>query len=189
MPNTHAKPLGFTLIELMVVVALAAILIAVVVPSFSSFLGKRRIEGIASELTTDLQYARSEAVARNANVSMTFGTNCYVIHLSSATSASCTQAGGASVTPSTALMKSVEVASGTPVSVTRGASLGLFTFEPVLGSAANDVGASPGIVEVTGTGSPAWKLQLRVSTQGRVKTCSPAGAGHIVGYQTSCSNS
>jgi type IV fimbrial biogenesis protein FimT len=185
-PNYRSD--GFTLIEMMVVVALAAVLVAVAAPSFSDFLSKRRVEGVAAELVTDLQYARSEAVARNANVSVTFGGNCYVIHLSSATAASCTQAGGASVTPSAAMMKAVEIANGAPVSVTRAASLSSFTFEPVLGAASNDVDAVPGVVEVNGTGGRAWKLQLRVSTQGRVKTCSPAGAGHLVGYQTSCSD-
>jgi type IV fimbrial biogenesis protein FimT len=173
----------------MVVVALAAVLVTIAVPSFFDFLSKRRVEGVASELVTDLQYARSEAVARNQNVTITFGTNCYLIHLSSGTSPSCTQSGGATVTPSSALMKSVEVSTGSPVSLTRAASLTSFTFEPVLGSASNDVGASPGIVEVTATGNKAWKLQLRVSTQGRVKTCSPTGTGYVAGYQSSCTDS
>ena len=189
MIKARHRSQGFTLIELMVVVALAAVLVALTAPSFSNFLSKRRVEGIVAELATDLQYARSEAVARNQNVSVTFGTNCYVIHLSSATSVSCTQSGGASVTPAAALMKAVEVASGAPVSVTRAASLTSFTFEPVVGAASNDVGASPGILEVTGTGGTAWKLQLRVSAQGRVKTCSPTGAGYVVGYASSCSDS
>jgi type IV fimbrial biogenesis protein FimT len=189
MANAQHRSCGFTLIEMTVVVALAAILIMLAAPSFSNFLSKRRVEGVASELAIDLQYARSEAVARNQNVSVTFGPNCYVIHLSSATSASCTQAGGASVTPPAALVKSVEVASGAPVSVTRAASLASFTFEPVLGSASNDVGASPGVIEVTGTGERAWKLQLRVSAQGRVKSCSPTGAGYVAGYASSCSDS
>ena len=189
MSSKHKTWQGFTIIELMVVVALAAILVTIAVPSFFDFLSKRRVEGVASELVTDLQYARSEAVARNQNVTLTFGTNCYLMHLSSGTSPSCTQAGGATVTPSSALIKAVEIASGSPVNVTRAASLASFTFEPVLGSAANDVGVSPGVVEVTATGGKAWKLQLRVSTQGRVKTCSPPGTGYVAGYSSSCTDS
>ena len=182
------RPRGFTLIELMVTVALAAVLATLVAPSFSSFLAKRRVEGVAAELATDLQYARSEAVSRNMEVRVTFGPNCYVVHLASATSASCTQSGGASVTPSSALIKSSAVAPGAPVAVTRAASLASFTFDPVIGAAANDVGATPGVVEVASTTSPAWTLQLRVSTQGRVKTCSPSGTGYVAGYKSDCAD-
>jgi type IV fimbrial biogenesis protein FimT len=179
---------GLTVIELMITVAILGILASVVVPSFGNFLAKRRVEGAASELSTDLQFARSEAVARNAEVRILFGTGCYAIYLASATAASCTQAGGASITPGAALIKSVQLESGSPVSMTRGDSLSFFTFEPVVGAASNDVNANPGVLNVTSTSGKPWSLQLRVTLQGRVKTCSPSGSGHVAGFSTNCSD-
>ena len=52
---------GFTLVELMIVVALVAILLALAAPSFRETIARNRLEGVAGELSTDFQYARSEA--------------------------------------------------------------------------------------------------------------------------------
>lgn len=53
---------GFTLIELMVVVALLAILGTLVGPSFQDMILKQRLRGVNAELVTDLQFARAEAI-------------------------------------------------------------------------------------------------------------------------------
>ena len=62
---------GFTLIELIVVVAILVTIVAVVAPSFRSFLQGQQVKGLAYDLTTDLLLARSEALKRNVNVSIT----------------------------------------------------------------------------------------------------------------------
>lgn len=59
---------GFTLIELMVVVALAAILLGIGVPSFSSFIAGQRVKTAAADFSMAAVYARSEAVKRNGEV-------------------------------------------------------------------------------------------------------------------------
>lgn len=59
---------GFTLIELMVVVSIAAILMAVAVPSFSSLIKRNNIESLQSGLARALNTARSEAASRNVRV-------------------------------------------------------------------------------------------------------------------------
>ena len=45
------------------------------------------MEGVAAELSTDIQYARSEAAQRNAAVGIVFGTNCYTVYLLGTTAA------------------------------------------------------------------------------------------------------
>lgn len=60
--------LGFTLIELMVVVMLVAVLATIAAPSFSNMVKSSRIKGAASNLHMALLKARSEAVKRNASV-------------------------------------------------------------------------------------------------------------------------
>jgi type IV fimbrial biogenesis protein FimT len=61
---------GFTLIETMVTLAIAVILITVAVPSFLTFIQNARLSSQASDLTTAMMYARSEAVARNQQVTI-----------------------------------------------------------------------------------------------------------------------
>ncbi|MDA1106964.1 MAG: GspH/FimT family pseudopilin [Proteobacteria bacterium] len=73
---------GFTLVELMVTVAVTGILLAIAVPAFQSTLDKRRLVGAAEQLYADLQYARSEAIKRNTSVYVSFTTGadwCYGI--------------------------------------------------------------------------------------------------------------
>ena len=59
---------GFTLIELMVVIAVTAILLAVAAPSFSRFMDSQRLRTVSTAFHSSLVKARSEAIKRNANV-------------------------------------------------------------------------------------------------------------------------
>lgn len=67
----QSRSRGFTLIELMVVVAIAAILAAVAAPSFRSFVSGQRVKTAASDFVMAAILARSEAIKRNANVTIT----------------------------------------------------------------------------------------------------------------------
>ena len=62
---------GFTLIELMVVVALAALLLGIGVPSFTGFIAGQRVKTAASDFAMAAVHARSEAIKRNTDVTLT----------------------------------------------------------------------------------------------------------------------
>ncbi|MFZ5454865.1 MAG: GspH/FimT family pseudopilin [Pseudomonadota bacterium] len=59
---------GFTLIELMIVVALLAIISAFALPAFQSFIASNRLTSEANELLAGLNLARSEAVRSQRRV-------------------------------------------------------------------------------------------------------------------------
>lgn len=61
---------GFTLVELMVVLSIAAILLTVAVPGFQSFILNARRTTLANDLVLALAYAKSEAVKRGVRVTV-----------------------------------------------------------------------------------------------------------------------
>lgn len=73
----HSK--GLTLIELMVTVAVAAILASIAAPSFDTSIKNMRVSGAADQLVTALSLARMSAVKRAGYVVVcpsTDGTSC-----------------------------------------------------------------------------------------------------------------
>jgi type IV fimbrial biogenesis protein FimT len=69
--SLHARPRGFTLTELMIVVAVMATLTAAALPSYNDFVRNQRVKTASFDLFSTLVYARSEAVTRNATVTIT----------------------------------------------------------------------------------------------------------------------
>lgn len=70
---------GFTLIEMMMTIAIAVILLLIAVPSFQQLLITNRITTQTNNLVSDLAVARSEAIKRGARVAVcrtNSGTNC-----------------------------------------------------------------------------------------------------------------
>lgn len=61
---------GFTLVELLITIVIAAILLAVAVPSFRAYQAGQQVRSAAADLVSALNFARSEAVKRMANVSV-----------------------------------------------------------------------------------------------------------------------
>jgi len=68
---------GFTLLEMMAAVAVAAILVGVGVPSYQRFIAAQRVKTAVSTLNYTLLFARSEAIKRNAVVEVTPVGDCW----------------------------------------------------------------------------------------------------------------
>ena len=139
---------GFTLIELMVALAVAGVLMGLAVPSFFESTARARLQGAINELAIDLQYARSEAVRERAPVTLTVA------------------ASGASYTiaNATRTLKAVTLPAG--VSLTADATV---SYDALRGM------AQATVFNATITGV---RGNLRVSTNavGRVQVCTPSTA-------------
>ena len=61
---------GFTLIEMMITVAIAALLLTTAIPSFQALITNNRLSTQANAFIGALQLARSEAIKRNLNVTV-----------------------------------------------------------------------------------------------------------------------
>lgn len=65
---------GFTLVEVMVVLVLLAILLGFAIPSYRAFQASQQVRSVSADLLSALNLARSEAVKRAANVTLTPAT-------------------------------------------------------------------------------------------------------------------
>ncbi|MEN9313895.1 MAG: hypothetical protein RIS35_288 [Pseudomonadota bacterium] len=159
----------------MVVVTIIAIFAALGMPSFSGLIDRYRLKGTADALHAEIQFARSEAIRRNQEVHLVFGTgsgSCYGI----GTNADCGCDTCDIRTRATAAFASdfpgVRIDSVTAA----GAAATGFGFTPRQGTT-----TANGAVRVT-VGSVRSGLQLTVATGllGIPRTCSPGAA--VPGY-------
>ena len=66
---------GFTLIELMIAVALLGIIASLAAPSMANFAIRQRVSSQANEMMLSLAFARAEAIKRNAQIRLLPVTN------------------------------------------------------------------------------------------------------------------
>jgi len=162
------KNLGFTLVELMIVVAIVGIVATIAVPSFQDTLERNRLKEAVESLKSDLMFAKTEAIKQSKNIRVTLiksGTDwCYGINDDN-TACAC----GTSATANCGI-KSVNgnqfkgISLGAATNTTFGFRRGTATnIGPILSSAN-------------------YEVKVIVSGRGRVRICNIAGINGLPGY-------
>ena len=117
---------GFSLVELMVVIAVAAIFMTLAAPSFQEMLNGMRVRSTAETFNQGLQLARSEAIKRNDRIEFNIDATTGWSVCPSSSAATCATAATIQSKPALESSRNVAVAvtncpggaGGTPTKVT-----------------------------------------------------------------------
>jgi type IV fimbrial biogenesis protein FimT len=164
---------GVTLIEACIGLAVAGVLLGTAAPSFVASGERRMAEGLAGELAIDLRYVRSEAVARNEGVRVSYfsavGGQCYLIHTGARSDCVCDGVGAPSCGGTAVLLKGVFQPADQPVKLVANVNTMLFNAD----SGTTVPGGTICVVPRSGK-----EVRHTVNIMGRVKTCTvPVGSG------------
>jgi Tfp pilus assembly protein PilE len=172
---------------MMVVVALVAVLAGLAAPAFTKLIQMKRLRGVSSQLVTDMQYGRSEAVARRDFLRVSFrsdgSTTCYTLYTAPDNTTRCNcllgvgaACGGAMVEVRTA---QVPKSQGIYVEPPAGWSQA-FAFDWRTGGIVtiptDNVSRPMTEFRVESYIDASHKLMTRLNTAGRPLVCTPAGS-------------
>lgn len=162
---------GISVIEPLITATVASVLVLSSVSGFGELKDRRRLESAVAQIESELQYARSTAVARGETIRVAFKAgaagSCYVMHNGRPGDCSCSADGTAECTGGAELIRNV----------------GLGTQDGLqLSSTAREVGFDA----IHGTVTPTTTLQLSnrggdrirlvVNVMGRIRSCSASGS-------------
>lgn len=166
---------GFTMVELMVTVAVLAVLAAIAAPMFSDTLRKVRLNAVTSALVSSLQQARSDSIRLNRRVlvcasntnrddcssTSDWGANGWLVCYDEDADNSCDS--GSSTLPNP--MRIENTVSATTTTVT--GPTAPVRFNPI-GSSGN-AGSATVTITVAGVGSGAPTLTVTIAATGVIK--------------------
>jgi type IV fimbrial biogenesis protein FimT len=167
------RPHGLTLVELLVVLAISAVLLAIAIPSFSSMLHASRLRGAADILMADFRLTMTESTKRGDDVLVSFqrdsdGSNwCY--GLSALASCNCREANSCLINNTEHVVRGTNFAG---ILATPTHSNYWFKSRRSTITAGN----------VTFTARDGKQLKVLVSGYGRIRPCSPSGNSNISGF-------
>lgn len=153
---------GFTLVELMIVIAVIAVLAAVGMTGMSTWNENARIRNVAQSIVNGLQQARAHALKSNADVIFTLTGNNWTIGCVTAT-ATCP----ASIEQYTADTLSTNITAAiTPAANTT------VTFSPL--GVINNAASGFNTINVTSSESGTRALRIEVGVGGSARLCDPS---------------
>jgi type IV fimbrial biogenesis protein FimT len=181
---------GFTLVELLIVVAVAAVLLVIAAPGFRDFVLVQRLKAVNAQLVTDLQLARSEAAARGQWGRVVFERDtdltCYTIYTApepGVQRCSCLLGAGSACTGDAREIKTVRVARSdnvTVIPVLTGAENAAIGFDHISGGLVvipqDSAAITPDFYDIDTAIDSNRALRVRVGRSGRPTVCRAAGS-------------
>ncbi|MDE2276144.1 MAG: GspH/FimT family pseudopilin [Burkholderiales bacterium] len=175
LPPGQPGQRGLTLIECCAALAVTALGLSAAVPDLGSARQRHQLQGASAQIESDLHYARSLAVARNAPVRVSFTSGpaltCYVIHTGAADACPCDAQGQPVCRAGAVALRSMPFAADAPVSVRSNSRSMLF--DPRNGTV-----TPTATVQLQGRDGSG--VRLVVNVLGRVRGCSTGAA--LTGY-------
>lgn len=167
---------GVSLLESLVALAIVAVLLGAALPTLGGLAQRSHLEGVALQFETDVQHARSLAVARQQGVRIGFGQSagqaCYLLHTGAPGACTCAAPGAAVCTGDAEALRLVRIdGRQAPALQANAASM---LFDPVRGTT-----TPTATVRVAAADGRA--IHQVVNIMGRVRSCSPGGA--VPGYR------
>jgi type IV fimbrial biogenesis protein FimT len=183
---------GFTLVELLVTIAVLAILITIAAPSMVDVVDRRRLVGAAEAVQNEVRYARSEAIKQSRNMFVTFsntGGTSWCLGIDELAGCDCTvtdptvsNVGGDGACAIDSVLKILSAAQVSNVTLQGGGAVEI-QFDNVRGTAQCDgIACSDAAIQLLSAGGR--DLRVRVNALGRVSMCSPSGTTNVPGYPT-----
>lgn len=184
---------GFTLVEMMISIAILAVLLGLAAPGFQTFIRNTQIRTTADSIQAGMQLARSEALRRNARVSFwlvsdidagcvsTEAGTSWVVSMDNPAGA-CNATSSSTVAPRIIQTRlGSEGSAGVTINAVTGGLApaaascitfnGFGTVEPTCPGGSVPIGR----ISVTSTNSPntTRDLQVRVASGGSIRMCDP----------------
>lgn len=162
------KDAGFSLVEVMVVIAVLAIVAAVALPSFQGMRDGARVRAATEAIYSQLQFARSESVKQNRDLFVTVTTGAtWCVGISNVTGCVCGTAGSCQYGPTTALAEN-----NLRAEAFVGVSLASSATELQID---NRRGGTAATTTLTLTGGSSKEGRVIMSPLGRISICGNAG--------------
>lgn len=159
---------GTSIVEHLLVGLLAALLVLAALPGLLEAKDRHRLDSLVAQIETEMQFARSLAVARGQTVRVAFaqdaGGSCYVVHSGAAKACTCRSDGQAECTDDGDVHRVLSMSGSSGVQFR---------------SSAKEIGfdSSRGTVTPTTTlrleSQGGQAVNLVVNIMGRIRTCSP----------------
>ncbi len=192
--TTMRRRHGFTLVEAMIVIAVAGVILVLAAPSLRDLILMQRLRGVNSQLVTDLQFARAEAVARRSLVGVALNDDtamtCYVIYQipdrivpgEPRLPCDCRRAAGTACAeaPRMVEIRTVQVQRDLGVYLAAAQGAKVVGFDPTTGGimrVPSDAAVAPRTSFKVNTYIDTERtLQTQLNTAGRTKVCKPPGS-------------